>query len=273
MTAYCCAAIEEIASEVLAVSWSLRIKCETRELNYDKKCMAKVSRTAVVAGVGPGLGAALVRKFAREGCRVAMFSRSRDYLEQLVAENRDSNLLAVPTDISDHAQVERGFAEVREQFGPIDILINHASASAWSGISELTAEKFERAWRVTTFGAFLCCLEAARDMIESKSGAILFTGATSSIRGRKGALDFSSAKFALRGLADSLARELWPQNIHVAHIIIDGIIGRAEKENATQEPMLDPDAIAETYWNLIEQERSAWTFELELRPSGEDFFV
>ncbi len=231
-----------------------------------------MSRIAVVAGVGPGLGAALVRKFAREGCRVAMFARSGAYLKQLASENKKLDLLAVPTDISDRAQVERGFAKVREKFGPVDILVNHASASAWSGIAKMTPEKFERAWRVTTYGAFLCCQEAVRDMIAAKSGAILFTGATSSIRGRKGALDFSSAKFAVRGLADSLARELWPQNVHVAHIIIDGIIGRAEKADAA-EPMLDPDAIAETYWNLIEQDRSAWTFELELRPNREDFFV
>ena len=232
-----------------------------------------MSRVAVVAGVGPGLGAALVRKLANEGCRVAMFARSGAYLKQLAAENSDRDLLAVPTDISDRAEVERGFAKVREEFGPVDILINHASASAWSGIAKLTPEKFERAWRVTTYGAFLCCQEAVRDMIAAKSGAILFTGATSSIRGRQGALDFSSAKFGLRGLADSLARELWPQNIHVAHIVIDGIIGNAEKARAAKEPMLDPDAIAETYWNLIEQHPSAWTFELELRPNREDFFV
>ena len=231
-------------------------------------------KTAVVAGVGPGLGAALVRKFAHEGCRVAMFARSRDYLEQLVTENHDSKLLAVPTDISNAEQVRRGFTRVREEFGAIDILINHASASAWSGISELTPEKFEHAWRVTTFGAFLCCQEAARDMIARKSGVILFTGATSSIRGRKGSLDFSSAKFALRGLADSLARELWPQNIHVAHIIIDGVIDPSPAERKNEdEPMLEPDEIAETYWAIAEQKRSAWTFELEVRPNREEFFL
>ena len=236
--------------------------------------MNALNRTVVITGVGPGLGAALVRKFAREGCRVAMFARSRDYLEQLVAENRKSKLLAVPTDISDTDQVRRGFARLRKELGPVDILINHASASAWSGISKMTPEKFERAWRVTTFGAFLCCQEATRDMIARKSGAILFTGATSSIRGRKGALDFSSAKFALRGLADSLARELWPQNIHVAHIIIDGVINRSSgSKKKGADPSLDPDDIAETYWALVEQKSSAWTFELEVRPSREDFFV
>jgi NAD(P)-dependent dehydrogenase (short-subunit alcohol dehydrogenase family) len=233
--------------------------------------MSSPGKTTVIAGVGPGLGAALVRKFARGGCRVAMFARSRDYLEELAAENRGSELLVAATDISDPVQVKRSFAQVRKQFGPIDILINHASASAWGGISELTPDQFERAWRVTTFGAFLCCQEAVRDMIAQKSGAILFTGATSSIRGRKGALDFSSAKFALRGLADALARELWPQNIHVAHIVIDGVIRPAREQNDS-EPSLDPDDIAETYWTLTEQKPSAWTFELELRPRNEEFF-
>ena len=236
-----------------------------------------MSKVAVVAGVGPGLGAAVVRRFAREGCRVAMFARSADYLQQLASENQELTLLPVPTDISDPQQVTRGFAKVREQFGPIEVLVNHASTSSWGGIGELTPEQFERAWRVTVFGALLCCREAARDMVKSQAGAILFTGATSSIRGRKGAVDFTSAKFGLRGLADALARELWPQNIHVAHIVIDGVIKRAGQHETGKlnpdEPLLDPDDIAATYWALLEQPRSAWTFELELRPNREEFFV
>jgi NAD(P)-dependent dehydrogenase (short-subunit alcohol dehydrogenase family) len=236
-----------------------------------------VSKVAIVAGVGPGLGAALVRKLAREGCRVAMLARSADYLQQLALQNRDLSLLAIPADISDPEQVARGFAQVRGKFGPVDILINHASTSSWGGISEATPEQFERAWRVTVFGAFLCCREAARDMIKSGAGAILFTGATSSIRGRKGALDFTSAKFALRGLADALARELWPQNIHVAHVVIDGVINPTGKSDAgtvkPDEPLLDPDAIAASYWALLEQPHTAWTFEFELRPNREDFFL
>ncbi len=234
-------------------------------------------KVAVVAGVGPGLGAALVRKLAREGCQVGMFARSADYLQQLASENQDLTLLGLATDISDPKQVALGFAQVRERFGPIDILVNHASTSSWGGIADLTPEQFERAWRVTVFGAFLCCREAARDMIKSQAGAILFTGATSSIRGRKGALDFTSAKFGLRGLADALARELWPQNIHVAHVVIDGIINPAGKRKAGEvepdEPLLDPDDIAATYLALLEQPRSAWTFELEVRPNREEFFV
>ncbi len=122
-------------------------------------------------------------------------------------------------------------------------------------------------------GAFLCCQAVVPEMIARGRGVILFTGATSAIRGRKGALDFSSAKFGLRGFADSLARELWPQGIHVAHIVIDGGIGEPGAGDKSGDPELDPDSIAESYRMLAQQERSAWTFELDLRPSREDFFV
>jgi NAD(P)-dependent dehydrogenase (short-subunit alcohol dehydrogenase family) len=234
-----------------------------------------MSKIAVVAGVGPGLGAALVRRFAREGCRVAMLARSSKYLEQLSDETNGA--LGLPTDVSVPDQVARAFAQVRKRLGPVDILVYNASASVWRGIIDLTPEQFEQAWRSSVYGAFLCCQEVVADMIARKSGVILFTGATSSIRGRKGALDFSSAKFALRGLADSLARELWPKQIHVAHILIDGIIGKPQahkkRSRKAREPLLDPDAIADGYWKLAEQDPSAWTFELELRPNNEQFFV
>lgn len=202
-----------------------------------------------------------------------MLARSHDYLSSLTKAHPDLKLLPIVTDLSRAAQVTSAFAKAREEFGPIDILICHASASAWSGIKKLTAEQFEQAWRVTVLGAFLCCKEAARDMIKAGRGVILFTGATSAIRGRQGALDFSSAKFGLRGLADSLARELWPQGIHVAHLVIDGVIGEAGALAATGDPLLDPDAIADSYWTLANQERGAWTFEMDLRPNREDFFL
>ena len=215
----------------------------------------------------------MVHRFATEGGRVAMLARSQTYLQRLTKEHSDQNLLPIPTDISQPAEVKAAFAKVSDQFGPVDVLICHASASAWSGIEKLTAENFERAWRVTVLGAFLCCKEVVSGMIARGRGVILFTGATSSIRGRQGALDFSSAKFALRGFADSLARELWPKGIHVAHVIIDGVIGEAGAKQKDTDPMLDPDAIAETYWQLAGQERGAWTFELEVRPNREEFFV
>ncbi|MGH7936875.1 MAG: SDR family NAD(P)-dependent oxidoreductase [Bryobacteraceae bacterium] len=232
-----------------------------------------MEKTVVVAGVGPGLGASLVRRFAADGGRVAMLARSKNYLQRLTKENAKQNLLPIPTDISQPNEVKEAFGRVRDVFGAVDVLICHASASAWSGIEKLTAEKFERAWRVTVLGAFLCCKEVAPEMIERGRGVILFTGATSALRGRAGALDFSAAKFGLRGFADSLARELWPKGIHVAHILIDGVIGEAGAKPKKSDPLLDPNAIAETYWQLAEQENSAWTFELEVRPSREDFYL
>ncbi len=232
-----------------------------------------MARTTVVAGVGPGLGAALVRKFSEDGGQVALLARSEDYLRTLTNELKDRTLLSVPTDLAAGPEIARAFAKTRAELGPADVLICHASASSWSGIEELTAEEFERAWRVTVLGAFLCCKEVAAEMIARGSGVILFTGATSAIRGRKGALDFSSAKFGLRGLADSLARELWPKGIHVAHIVIDGEIGEPGATEKPGDPKLDPDAIAQSYWALAEQPRSAWSFELDLRPHREDFFA
>ena len=237
-----------------------------------------MSKTAVVAGVGPGLGASLVRKFAREGCQVGMFARSADYLQVLAEEVReaDVDVLPVPVDITDPDQVADGFQQVRDAFGPVDILVNHASMAAWKGLLGLSVEEFERAWRVSCCGAFLCSREAVPDMLEIGSGAILFTGATSSIRGRGGAVAFSSAKFAMRGLAEAMAREYWPRGIHVAHIVVDGAIDtpavRERFDPGLDEPLLNPDAMADAYWALIQQDKSAWTLEIDLRPYGEAFF-
>jgi NAD(P)-dependent dehydrogenase (short-subunit alcohol dehydrogenase family) len=235
-----------------------------------------MTKTAVVAGVGPGLGAALVRKFVAQGCRVGMLARSRDYLEELQDELGEENALAVPADITRDAAVASAFAQVKDRFGPVDILVNHASLSNWKGLMEITPAEFERAWRVTVLGALHCSRVAATDMLtDDRGGTILFSGATSSIRGRQGAIDFSSAKFGLRGLADSMARELWPLGVHVAHVLIDGIIDTARVQEQMNpdpdEPMLKPDDIAAVYWSLVEQQRSAWSFELEVRPSTEEF--
>jgi NAD(P)-dependent dehydrogenase (short-subunit alcohol dehydrogenase family) len=233
--------------------------------------------TVVVAGVGPGSGGALVRKFFKEGYQVGMFARSADYIQQLERELGRENALAVPVDVADSKQVSQGFGRVREVFGMVDILVHHASHSAWRGLLELTPEQFERAWRISAYGGYLCAQEAVPDMIQRGGGTILFTGATSSIRGRGGALDFSSAKFAVRGLAQSLAVELWPKGIHVAHIIVDGVIDtpgvRERFAPGPDEPLIDPDAMAESYWMLVKQPKSAWSLELDLRPMNEAFFV
>ena len=232
-------------------------------------------RVAIVAGVGPGLGAALVRKLVEEGCRVGMFARSPEFIGKLAAEF-ESQALAVPTDISDVKAVTAGFRKVRQRLGPVEILIAHASGSLGEGLLTTTPDQFEQSWRIAVLGAFLCAREAARDMLKRQSGTIIFTGATSSVRGRGGAVAFSSAKFAVRGLAQSLAVELWPKGVHVAHVVIDGVIDaprvRRSYKPSAKEPLLKPEAIADSYWNLIQQDRSAWTLEIDLRPNKEAFF-
>jgi len=232
-------------------------------------------RVAIVSGVGPGLGAALVRKLAQEGCRVGMFARSAGLIRKL-ATQLGSQVMAIPTDISDAKQVAAGFRKVREKLGPVEILIAHASGSLGGHLEKTSPEEFERSWRGAAFGAFLCAGEALPDMLKQAAGAIIFTGATSSVRGRGGAVAFSSAKFAVRGLAQSLAVELWPKGIHVAHVIIDGVIDTPNVRKAykptARDPLLQPDAIADAYWDLIQQDRSAWSLEIDLRPNNEAFF-
>jgi len=238
-----------------------------------------MTRTAVVAGVGPGLGESLARKFADEGCSVGLFARSGEYVADL-AEDLPADALGVEADISDPDDVTEGFDRVRDELGPVDVLVNHASSGSWQGLRDISAESFERAWRVNGYGAFLCAKEAVADMLDGndgseRGGTVIFTGATSAIRGRGGALGFSSAKFAARGMAESMARELGPEGVHVAHVVIDGRIltpsANERSEDRPDEEFLDPEEIAESYWHLVEQDRSAWTLELDLRPHVEDF--
>src|SRR5262249_52188182 len=213
---------------------------------------AKRKCVAIVAGVGPGLGAALVRKLVSNDCSIGMFARSPEFIGKLATEI-GRNALAIPTDVSNPKEVAAAFHKVRQQLGPVEILIANASDSIGKGLTETTPEQFERSWRIGVCGASLCAREAVLDMLERGAGAIIFTGATSSVRGRGGAVAFSSAKFAVRGLAQSLAVELWPRGIHVAHAIIDGVIdtpeGRKRYKPAAKEPLLKPEAIAEAYWN------------------------
>ncbi len=229
-------------------------------------------RTVVIAGVGPGLGASIARKFAAEGCAVGLFARSSEFIENLADElNQDGDALAVPTDITDPEAVAAGFEEVREAFGSIDVLVNHASGGAWKRLMDLSAEEFEQAIAVGTHGGFLCSQEAVSDMLDNDGGTVIFTGATSAVRGNEGALAFSAAKFAVRGMAESMARDLGPKGIHVAHVVIDGGIRPPNREVENPEDYLNPDTIAESYWHLVEQEKSAWTLELDLRPHIEEF--
>ena len=238
-----------------------------------------MEKIAVIAGVGPGLGAALARKFVEEGCNVALLSRSSAYIKNLSTRLSKSGrtVIPIPTDITEPEQVDQSFDRIRAELGDPDILVNHAGNAAWGSFADLTPEAFEGAWRVCTLGGFLCSKQVVPGMLQKGGGKILFTGATSAIRGRADALAFSSAKFATRGLASSLAREVGPHGIHVAHIIIDGVIDtpgmRQRYKLSENEPLLEPDAIADTYWALVQQERSAWTFEVDVRPHNEEFFT
>jgi NAD(P)-dependent dehydrogenase (short-subunit alcohol dehydrogenase family) len=238
-----------------------------------------MTRTAVIAGVGPGLGESIARRVVEGGCRVALLARTESYVEAL-ADDLGDDALAVPTDLTAPDDVEAAFAAVRDEFGPVDVLVNHASGGSWRGVRELSLDEFEHAWQVGARAGLQCSQAALDDMLggddadgggNEERGTIIFTGATSSVRGRGGAAAFSSAKFAVRGLAESMAREFGSQGVHVAHVVIDGGILPPDREVADPEAYLDPDAIADSYWHLVEQDRSAWTLELDLRPHVEEF--
>jgi NAD(P)-dependent dehydrogenase (short-subunit alcohol dehydrogenase family) len=233
-----------------------------------------MSRTAVIAGVGPGLGASIAERFAAEGCSVALLARSESYLDSLADRLRDEtpgDAAAVPTDLTDSGDIEAAFEQIRERFGQVDILVNHASAASWDGLLEQDSEDFRQALAVGPEAALHCSQEAVSDMVAGDGGTVIFTGATTSVRGREGAVGFSAAKFACRGLAESMARELGPEGVHVAHVVIDGGILPPGSDPDNSEEYLDPDAIADNYWHLVEQDRSAWTLELDLRPHVEEF--
>jgi len=218
-----------------------------------------MTRTAVIAGVGPGLGESLARTFASEGCRVALFARSTDYIEELAADLPEPGEgLAVPTDLADVDQIREGFDAVRDAFGSVDVLVNHASAASWTGLMESSVEEFEEAWGVNGRGAFVCSQEAVGDMLDGDGGTVLFTGATSAVRSLGGTIGFTAAKFAARGMAMDIAQEYGPEGVHVAHVVIDGQIDahgvRDRYPDRDADTFLDPDEIAETYWHLVEQD-------------------
>jgi NAD(P)-dependent dehydrogenase (short-subunit alcohol dehydrogenase family) len=216
-------------------------------------------RTAVIAGVGPGLGESLARTFAAEGCRVALFARTAEFIEALADDLPDPGEgLAVPTDLSDVDAVRGGFETVRDAFGPVDVLVNHASSASWSGLMDSSVAEFERAWEVNGRGAFVCSQEAVGDMLDTGGGTILFTGATSAVRSLGGTIGFTAAKFAARGMAMDIAQEFGPDGVHVAHVVIDGQIdtprNRERAPDRGDDTFLDPDEMAETYWHLVEQD-------------------
>ena len=227
-------------------------------------------QSALIVGAGRGLSASLARQLAGKGLRVALAARDAEKLAPLCAE---TGAKAFACDAVEPDQVARLFTAVEAATGTPDVVVYNASARARGPVAELVPAEVERAIMVSVFGGFLVAREAARRMVPKAHGAILFTGASASVKGYPLSAPFAMGKFALRGLAQSMARELAPQGIHIAHFVIDGSIrnpGRVEPPDRP-DSMLDPDAIAASYVDVLHQPRSAWTWEVELRPWVERF--
>lgn len=234
---------------------------------------------ALVVGAGDALGGAIARRFAREGYTVCLVRRSADKLAPLIAEIEAAGGTALPfgVDARREEQVTALISGIEAGVGPIEAMVFNIGANVRFTITETTARVYYKVWEMACFAGFLAGRETARVMLGRGRGTIIFTGATASVRGRAGFSAFAGAKHALRALAQSMARELGPQGIHVAHTVIDGAIDTAFiRDNfptvyATREHdgILNPDHIAEAYWSLHVQKRDAWTHELDLRPWSE----
>jgi NAD(P)-dependent dehydrogenase (short-subunit alcohol dehydrogenase family) len=227
-------------------------------------------KTALIVGAGEGLSASLARLFAREGIRVALAARG---IEKLGALCSETGAKAFACNATEPGDVERLFGMVEREIAVPDLVVYNASGRARGAFVELVPDDVAQAISVSAFGGFLVAQQAAKRMLPNRHGAILFTGASASVKGYPQSAPFAMGKFALRGLAQSMARELSPQGIHVAHFVIDGGIRSAARAEPADRPdsMLDPDAIAASYWSVLQQPRSAWTWELELRPWVEKF--
>ncbi len=222
-----------------------------------------MTKAALIVGAGSGISASFARLLARAGYAVALASRGS------AARSGDVPArLKLACDATEPAEVESLFSRLDAALPPLDVVLYNPSYRARGPISDLSPDDVRRSLEVTAFGAFLVAQQAARRMLARGRGALLFTGASASVKGYPHSAPFAMGKFALRGLAQSLARELAPQGIHVAHFVIDGAVGSAGQ---AEDSKLDPDAIAAAYLAIVEQPRSAWTWEIELRPWVERF--
>ncbi|CAN5185189.1 SDR family NAD(P)-dependent oxidoreductase [soil metagenome] len=234
-------------------------------------------KVAVVLGVGPGLGAAVARRFAREGYAVALMARREESVAdaQQEIEADGGTALFVSTNATDPASVEAAFEQVRSELGDPEVFVYNAGAFQMGGILEIEPEKFDECFRANCAGAFYAAQQVLPSMVEAGSGTILLTGATAAMRGGARFSALAVGKFGLRALGQSMAREFGPQGIHVAHVVIDGQIDtprvRGMSPGREEHTMLSPDAIAEAYWQLHSQDGTAWTLELDLRPAVESF--
>lgn len=234
-------------------------------------------KVAAVLGVGPGLGASVARRFAREGYKTALMARSEESVSDVRQgiEDGGGEATAFSVDATDPASVEEAFGKVRDELGDPEVFVYNAGAFQMGGILEVTPEQFDFCFKANCAGAFYAAQQVLPAMQEAGRGTVLLTGATASMRGSARFAALATGKFGLRALSQSMAREFGPQGIHVAHVIVDGQINTPRVQEMSpdrdENTMLSPDAIAETYWQLHAQNPTAWTLELDVRPSPESF--
>ena len=237
-------------------------------------------KVALIVGAGDFLGGAIAKRFAREGYH-AVITRRRGDLEEVQSaiETAGGSATGIHSDARDEDQVIDLFERIERDIGPIEVCVFNVGGNVRFSITETTARVYRKVWEMCAFGAFLVGREAAKRMLERGSGTILFTGASASVRGREGFAAFSGGKHAKRALAQSMARELGPKGIHVAHVVIDGAIDTKWTreifpdwfETRPADGIMQPDDLAEIYWNLHAQPRAAWTFEVDVRPYVEEW--
>jgi NAD(P)-dependent dehydrogenase (short-subunit alcohol dehydrogenase family) len=229
------------------------------------------AKVCAIVGVGPGNGAALARRFAADGYALALLGRTLEKLDAVASELPSAQ--GFPCDAGDPDAVRAAFEAIRTSLGPVDVLLYNAGSGQWGNFQEITAEGLEAGWRVNVLGLMAAGQAVADDMVTRGAGAIVVTGATASLRGNVNTAAFASAKAGQRALAQSMARYLGPKGVHVGYVIVDGVVDlattRDRMPDKPDEFFLMPAAIAEAVHFLAHQERSAWTFELDLRPFGE----
>jgi NAD(P)-dependent dehydrogenase (short-subunit alcohol dehydrogenase family) len=239
-------------------------------------------KVALVVGAGDFIGAAIARRFAAGGFTVAVGRRTADKLAPLVEEIEGSGgkARAYALDARDESRIEAVFADIETNLGPLEVVVFNVGANVRFPLRDTTSRVFRKVWEMACWAGFLTGREAAKYMVPRGRGTILFTGATASLRGGSGFAAFASAKFGLRALAQSMARELGPENIHVAHLVIDAGVDTAwvreriasaggDPNALPADALMNPASVAEAYWNLYRQTPDAWTFELDLRPHRE----
>lgn len=227
----------------------------------------------VVIGVGPGNGASLARRFSKEGYAVALLARGRSFTSELAASLSDAR--AYECDVGNEQSVERAFAAIRTEMGEVEVLIYNAGSGSFGNIESVSAADFESSWRVNALGEFLAAKQVIPAMKQAGKGSIIVIGATASRRGGARSAAFAPGKAAQRSLTESMARHLWPAGIHIALIIVDGVVDlprtRQMMPEKPQSFFIQPDDVADSAYHLTQQPRSAWSFEIEARPFGENW--